>query len=46
MLTPNELKACDKLIKDSKFLITNLELPYDTVLKSLEIAKENNGKKL
>ena len=45
LLSNNEIKACQELIQNSKFLVTNLQLNYDTVLSSLQIAKGNNGKK-
>jgi hypothetical protein len=31
------------MIKTSKILVTNLEIPIETALHSLEIAKANNG---
>ena len=43
LLSPLEIKLSEDLIRNAKFLVTNLEIPYETALQSLKMAKNNNG---
>lgn len=42
LLNENDIDSCNSLIKNSKFLVTNLEIPVKTALHSLKLAKSNN----
>ncbi len=41
-LTSDDVEKCSDLIKNAKILVTNLEIPVQTALNSLKLAKENN----
>lgn len=43
LLSSDDIKSCEQLIKTSKILVANLEIPFETVLTALKIAKTNNG---
>lgn len=40
-LTTDDIKNCENLIKNAKILVTNLEIPVETALYSLKLAKAN-----
>lgn len=44
MLSSDDINSCEDLIKNSKILVTNLEIPAQTVLTSLKLARKHNGK--
>ncbi|CAF0838220.1 unnamed protein product [Brachionus calyciflorus] len=44
LLSPEDIETCDESIKNSKILVTNLEIPIKSAIKSLEIAKKYNVK--
>lgn len=41
LLSPEDIETCEESIKNSRILVTNLEIPIETVIKSLEIAKKH-----
>ena len=43
LLSVDDVKSCDQLIKSAKIVITNLEIPVETAFESLKLAKKNNG---
>lgn len=43
LLNAADLDTCVDLIRTSSILVTNLEIPIDTALYSLKLAKNNNG---
>ena len=45
LLNVQDIKACENEIKNAKILVTNLEVPLETVLYSLKLAKLYNGLK-
>lgn len=42
LLSPGDIDRSIDLMKSAKILVTNLEIPVDTVLHSLKLAKESN----
>lgn len=42
MLSKEDIELCEESIKESKILVTNLEIPTETAIRSLEIAKKYN----
>ena len=44
LLTVEDINKCQDLIKNSKLLVTNLEIPLETAIHSLKLAKLNKGK--
>jgi hypothetical protein len=40
----DDINNCESLIKNAKVLVTNLEIPVETALYSLKLAKTNNCK--
>ena len=43
-LMNDDINNCESLIKNAKVLVTNLEIPVETALYSLKLAKLNNCK--
>ena len=41
---PEDIKSCEGLVENAKVLVTNLEIPVETALFSLKLAKEHNCK--
>ena len=45
LLGVEDINNCQDLIKNSKLLVTNLEIPLETAIYSLKLAKLNKGKR-
>ena len=43
-LTPQDIKSCEHIIKENKFLLMQLETPIDTIETAAKIAAKNNVK--
>ncbi len=43
LLSSEDIQKCEGLIKGSKVLVTNLEIPFETAFSSLKLAKSNLG---
>jgi hypothetical protein len=43
LLSIDDVKSCENLIKSSKILVTNLEIATETAFFSLKLAHSNNG---
>ena len=41
LLSNNDVDKCLELVKRAKILVTNLEIPAETALYALKLAKEN-----
>jgi hypothetical protein len=43
LLSVEDVNKCENLIKNCKVFVTNLELPLESVIRALELAKAHNG---
>lgn len=43
LLSSDDVKSCERLIQNCKILVANFEIPYETVLAGLKLAKTHNG---